>query len=905
MNEMDFYCDLKHLFLEKQILQPSKLFEHFCTYSSDKDYDINDLNTTLFPLIQSNYLELVNIFTNIFFCYFITNKNYPPNSTKKKNLFRLAKQLIEQNNILQQFPKGEKLMKVLLNYTALDLGKDTESFQYKDIEKLSKEMRYILLVCIKLSFLCEFTNNNSFIKQLLNDPELIKKKILITTHKENQPQTIEDYFLELMFYSNLYCQYVSSSMPQYLFETVFISKDNCLSCIENTFNSISSLLSKKSYIIASNPLEYTVIYLQIILTKNFLHILGVSNNMEEIKNNIRPLCNYISDQFEDITDKHLTYNNDVLLNNYSLENIQLLIFDIPQSYTAFNSQKEGGLINKFTNEYIYSTFPYFVKYEHIKETFTWNNIYKEKYKLLWYIIVNDNKIEMLSKINGILNFINIITKYLSHRITRSKAKVTNIKEEIESLINVNENKDIQKYYQYFIYNINGILNTICNINDWENTMIYEWLPFIYENNESNIIKKILDYAICIHNEIVSTLTDNKEKYGYILEDKCICIDNVKETIAKLVLYWNSIYNIDNNDKTEQVDLLSCKKQIIQINFSLIQNDFIKKYLPDIYTLNTNIYSNNNNEFIFAYEMFPYISNNYNLFSSYLCSISQDQSDQNKINKIVQSSYRNENLSFKREILFSLNKLVYFLIKNNIYLSHKNIPLISILNLLNDDNMDIQLFLSENEDTFTYENVIYLLHEIEEMYFEDIDEELNNIYKYDVSQNKVDNILNELNKGKLKIITQNVFVKGLKRFVVRELCGEKKVNEEEDVLNIIKGKTEMYLMQTLNKEVEEELMKYEEVFTKEKGIKVKEVFCFCKLYDDIIGDNKMEGNNSKNSKDDGINKLGKTSIQKHNRAQMIVQDPFQIQNNSFLPGRPSIPNFNLQTQQKQRNNYGMY
>jgi hypothetical protein len=220
-------------------------------------------------------------------------------------------------------------------------------------------------------------------------------------------------------------------------------------------------------------------------------------------------------------------------------------------------------------------------------------------------------------------------------------------------------------------------------------------------------------------------------------------------------------------------------------------------------------------------------------------------------------------------------------------------------------MDIQSFLSENEDTFTYENVIYLLHEIEEMYFEDIDEELNNIYKYDVSQNKVDNILNELNKGKLKIITPNVFVKGLKRFVVRELCGEKKVNEEEDVLNIIKGKTEMYLMQTLNKEVEEELMKYEEVFTKEKGIKVKEVFCFCKLYDDIIGDNKMEGNNSKNSKDDGINKLGKTFVQKHNRAQMIVQDPFQIQNNSFLPGRPSIPNFNLQTQQKQRNNYGMY
>ena len=905
MNEMEFHCDLKHLFLEKQILQPSKLYEQFCTYNSDQNYDINELNETLLPLIQSNYLELVNVFTNIFFCYFITNKNYPPNSTKKKNLFRLAKQLIELHNILRDYPKADKLMKMLLNYTALDLGKDNVSFQYKDIEKLSKEMRYVLLLCIKLAFLCEFSNNNSFIKKVFNDTELIKKKFLITTHKENQPKTIENCFLELIFYSYLYCQYVSSSIPQHLFEIVLISKENCLSLIENTFHSITSLLSKKSYIIASNPLEYTVIYLQMILTNNFLHILDVSNNIEDIKNNINSLCNYIADQFENITNNYIIYNNDLLVDKYSLENIQLLIFDLPQSCTVFNTQKEGEMVNKFINEYMYSTFPYFVKYEDIKETFMFNNMYKEKYKLLWYIIVNDSKIEMLSKINGILNFINIITKYLSHRITRSKAKVTNIKEEIESLINVNENKDIQKYYQYFIYNINGILNTICNINDWENTMIYEWLPFIYENNESNIIKKILDYAICIHNEIVSTLTDNKEKYGYILEDKCICIDNVKETIAKLVLYWNSIYNIDNNDKTEQVDLLSCKKQIIQINFSLIQNDFIKKYLPDIYTLNTNIYSNNNNEFIFAYEMFPYISNNYNLFSSYLCSISQDQSDQNKINKIVQSSYRNENLSFKREILFSLNKLVYFLIKNNIYLSHKNIPLISILNLLNDDNMDIQLFLSENEDTFTYENVIYLLHEIEEMYFEDIDEELNNIYKYDVSQNKVDNILNELNKGKLKIITQNVFVKGLKRFVVRELCGEKKVNEEEDVLNIIKGKTEMYLMQTLTKEVEEELMKCEEVFTKEKGIKVKEVFCFCKLCDDIIGDNKMEGNNSKNSKDDGINKLGKTSIQKHNRAQMIVQDPFQIQNNSFLPGRPSIPNFNLQTQQKQRNNYGMY
>ena len=358
--------------------------------------------------------------------------------------------------------------------------------------------------------------------------------------------------------------------------------------------------------------------------------------------------------------------------------------------------------------------------------------------------------------------------------------------------------------------------------------------FLYGMNIAAAYQKFIEWQNKILDNIISSNSQN-DILLYFREQisKEIYIQDAtsNEIISFNFKNENSIFN-----NLDEIITTFSKRNCINIdgsinysNYKIIEYDFdsIEEEIGKIVLPGKKLFIPESQKFItYGFESYRGRSNS-NIIYDFINKYSQNTllKEEKKIlyDFLQEKDYNN--------FMFSIQLLIFYLKNENykpdftIKEAINNIP--DYINI----NDDCKVFF-DNNPNFKLNSLISIFEYIELLCYPQILENVNDDYKIDIKQEEIDKINTYFNNENGKLISKILFATPVRRFISRYLCGkrgENDIKEDDNLLNYLECKEELWDKDLINNHKFEE-----EIKTMKNSLSIN-VNQAIKLYDILGGD----------------------------------------------------------------------
>ena len=687
-----------------------------------------------------------------------------------------------------------------------------------------------------------YANSISFEKLLLNEYKknyvdkflLQKPKGIIKGYRFNDFER-KDYITDVHIITYRTLNFILYSYLIVAFILNFLNEAQMREfLIENLFPHTLFGILKRGWDLLDKELKKIGIEnVQIFFNMTFDYISTLMNNLEtvdtleKLKDFEKSVNDYILSIIQDkkniqeMNNQYKKYNNEILnLNFQRLKEILQQNFD-PTLYTN-NLYHPDFKFYWLSDIYDINVFA---------KIFNSNNENKNKYALIDILINSDSnliknakKMKNLSKINKLSN---LLLSIYSFKITREKAKIKTLKEELNNIImnyneintqkELSENKFINEYITPFMQSWDNIKsNSVqykCRIlrdlekgekpldMNLDNYLCY----FLVDDGDKDggmFLASAYEHFIEWQNQFIDEIISKNNMSGILnsyisqlekeinvqdaTESEIINIDDKTYEIFNDLISSCSMRNIFNKND-EKINYKNYND--IKYNFDLIEEELGKLIIPGLKK-----FKKDKIKFItYFYEGFRGENSTVLVdFNTKYLQKELTEEEKSYINKILKT---NNSSNFNNDIFSSLQILMNEILKENYnqnYLIYNIIESLPGYIILNEQLIKLikDRYLDEKEKSFTINSLFSIFEYFEDLCWDEIQKNIPPDYKLELPKNVKIFIFNYFNTIKLerKLITRYNLSDALRKLISRSIAGSR---QEIDIKTDLKLK--LYIM----------------------------------------------------------------------------------------------------------------
>lgn len=460
----------------------------------------------------------------------------------------------------------------------------------------------------------------------------------------------------------------------------------------------------------------------------------------------------------------------------------------------------------YLDEFMYEFYP---DVNNLMKFMEQDNRYEDKYPLIANYLSQKSTIDLLANIPLINPFTNYMMKKYSYNISRLDAKSTLIKnnlDEISKLMFESFTKGWNKIYHIATWH--GCCHAMKPklIND-DSTLSYALVDDGEEYNGMCLVSaynKLIEHQ---NNFIKLIIQKNKVKgishdYVQSLKEQI----NIQDATQNEIVSFD-IHTIDYNSFEDIVYAYSSKDcfnnegEIDYKSYSKIHYDLpnIEKELSKILLPGKKLFSGKINNVTYAYE--AYQGDNTTVLTEFNEKYPFIPIDSNQ-RRILDYLYK-DNKNIIMQFLSFIQMIIYYLkcsiekIDTPLYVSLSNLPVYIKLN-----NDFIVFFNQEENKTFVVGHLLEIYEYLENKCFDYFIDKTGNQYTEDINSDVIEKLNLYFAQPSL-LITKDIFIRALKRFISRYLSGARLIvnmNLQEKLIVFMREKEEIWSNKVYNNKI---------------------------------------------------------------------------------------------------------